>query len=208
MALDAEHRLAFLACEDNNLMTVFNLQSHKPISSLPMAEGGDVIAYDPGLRRIYVACYSGAVSSSRNRIRNISANLVTCRWKRKSTVSLSTQQLIRFTYRSRKSVEACCQDRDLRLRPKRANPRMPIIKSAPRAICVLLLILAGCGFAHAQGGPPLLTDDPGTAEYKHWEINLAVLPEIRHVSRNFELPLADFNYGANEHTQLKFEIRC
>ena len=27
-----------------------------------MAEGGDVIAYDPGLRRIYVACYSGAIS--------------------------------------------------------------------------------------------------------------------------------------------------
>jgi len=62
MALDAEHRLAFLACEDNNLMTVFNLQSHKPISSMPMAEGSDVIAYDPGLRRIYVACYSGSIS--------------------------------------------------------------------------------------------------------------------------------------------------
>jgi hypothetical protein len=83
---------------------------------------------------------------------------------------------------------------------------MPITKGALRAIHVLLLVLAGCAFAHAQGGPPLLTDDPGTAEYKHWEINLAVLPEIRHDSRNFELPLVDFNYGANEHTQLKFEI--
>src|SRR3954468_56302 len=31
MALDSEHRLAFLACEDNNLMTVFDLASHKPI---------------------------------------------------------------------------------------------------------------------------------------------------------------------------------
>jgi hypothetical protein len=27
-----------------------------------MAEGGDVIAYDPGLRRIYVACSSGFIS--------------------------------------------------------------------------------------------------------------------------------------------------
>src|SRR4051812_26428996 len=60
--------------------------------------------------------------------------------------------------------------------------------------------------AAAQGGPPLLTDDPGTAEYKHWEINLAVLPEIRRDSKDFELPLADFNYGATDHTQLKFEI--
>jgi len=62
MALDTEHRLAFLACEENDLMTVFDLQSHKPIAHLPMAQGGDVIAYDPGLRRIYIACYSGAIS--------------------------------------------------------------------------------------------------------------------------------------------------
>src|SRR5438046_127015 len=75
-----------------------------------------------------------------------------------------------------------------------------------RSLAVVLLSLLGCLGAHAQGGPPLLTDDPGTAEYKHWEINLAVLPEIRQDSRRFELPLADFNYGANEHTQLKFEI--
>jgi hypothetical protein len=68
--------------------------------------------------------------------------------------------------------------------------------------CLALAIVP----AHAQGGPPLLTDDPGTAEYKHWEINLAVLPEIRRDSQNFELPLADFNYGATDHTQLKFEI--
>lgn len=62
MALDSEHRLAFLACEDNNLVTVFDLNSHKPTAYLPMAEGGDVIAYDPGLRRIYVACSSGFIS--------------------------------------------------------------------------------------------------------------------------------------------------
>jgi len=70
----------------------------------------------------------------------------------------------------------------------------------------LLFFAATCLMAHAQGGPPLLTDDPGTAEYKHWEINLAVLPEIRHDSKQFELPNADFNYGATDHTQLKFEI--
>ncbi len=62
MALDAEHRLAFLVCEDNNRMTVFDLVSHKAIASLPIAEGGDVIAFDPGLHRIYVACYSGVIS--------------------------------------------------------------------------------------------------------------------------------------------------
>jgi YVTN family beta-propeller protein len=62
MALDSEHRLAFLVCEDNNLLTVFDLNSHRVTASLPLPDGGDVVAYDPGLRRIYVACYSGFIS--------------------------------------------------------------------------------------------------------------------------------------------------
>jgi hypothetical protein len=62
MALDVEHRRAFLSCEDNNLMTVFDLEKHVPLAYLPLAGGGDVIKYDPGLRRIYEACYSGAIS--------------------------------------------------------------------------------------------------------------------------------------------------
>lgn len=62
MALDPEHRLAFLSCEENDLMTVFRLDTHEPIAYFPQAKGGDVIAYDPGLKRIYVACYNGAIS--------------------------------------------------------------------------------------------------------------------------------------------------
>jgi DNA-binding beta-propeller fold protein YncE len=62
MALDNEHRLAFLSCEENDLMTVFNLATHQPIADFPQAKGGDVIAFDPGLKRIYVACYDGAIS--------------------------------------------------------------------------------------------------------------------------------------------------
>jgi hypothetical protein len=52
MALDVEHRLAFLSCEENDLMTVFRLGSHQPIASFPQAKGGDVIAFDAGLKRI------------------------------------------------------------------------------------------------------------------------------------------------------------
>ncbi len=62
MALDVRHRLAFLSCEDDNYMTVFNLTTHKPVASLKMADEPDVIKYDPGLKRIYAACYSGAIS--------------------------------------------------------------------------------------------------------------------------------------------------
>jgi DNA-binding beta-propeller fold protein YncE len=62
MALDSEHRLAFLSCEENDLMTVFRLDTHQPIAYLPQAKGGDVVAFDPGLKRIYVGCYEGAIS--------------------------------------------------------------------------------------------------------------------------------------------------
>src|SRR3954454_14976019 len=62
MALDPEHHRAFLACEENNLMTVFDLDKNAPIAYLPMADGPDVIKFDPGLGRIYAACYSGAIS--------------------------------------------------------------------------------------------------------------------------------------------------
>ena len=62
MALDAEHRRAFLSCEENDRMTVFDLEKHRPIAHLAMAAGADVIAFDPGLQRIYVACSSGSIS--------------------------------------------------------------------------------------------------------------------------------------------------
>ena len=62
MAIDPENHRAFLSCEGNELMTVFNLDTHQPIAFLPLAAGPDVIKYDAALRRIYVACSSGAIS--------------------------------------------------------------------------------------------------------------------------------------------------
>jgi len=62
MALDPEHQRAFLSCEGNELLTVFDLERHQPIAFLPLAKGPDVVKYDSGLKRIYVACYSGAIS--------------------------------------------------------------------------------------------------------------------------------------------------
>jgi YVTN family beta-propeller protein len=62
MALDPENHRAFLACEGNNLMTVFDLDKKEAIAFLPLAEGPDVIKFDAGLKRIYVACYSGAMA--------------------------------------------------------------------------------------------------------------------------------------------------
>jgi len=62
MALDPEHHRAFLSCEGNELMTVFDLDKHAPIAFLEMPGGPDVIKFDSGLGRIYVACSSGAIA--------------------------------------------------------------------------------------------------------------------------------------------------
>src|SRR5207249_1143679 len=59
---------------------------------------------------------------------------------------------------------------------------------------------------HAQGGPPLITDDPGTPGNGHWEINLALTTEQTRRERLFALPLADINYGLGQRIQLKCEI--
>ena len=63
MTLDPEHHRAFLSCEGNQLMTVINLDTHQPVAFLPLAGGPDLIKFDPGLKRIYVACSSGAISA-------------------------------------------------------------------------------------------------------------------------------------------------
>jgi hypothetical protein len=60
--------------------------------------------------------------------------------------------------------------------------------------------------ACAQGGPPLITDDPGTPGANNWEINLSLAMEQKANAREFETPLLDVNYGVGERLQLKFEI--
>lgn len=62
MALDPEHHRAFLSCEGNDVLTVFDLDAGRAIAHLPMAKGADVVQFDPGLGRIYVACSSGVIS--------------------------------------------------------------------------------------------------------------------------------------------------
>src|SRR4051812_42420444 len=73
--------------------------------------------------------------------------------------------------------------------------------------CGLALALTVNLAAHAEaGGPPLLTDDPGTPGPGNWEINVAA--PHRHVgsSSEGESPLLDLNFGVGERVQLKYEI--
>jgi len=60
--------------------------------------------------------------------------------------------------------------------------------------------------ARAQGGPPLLTDDPGTPESGEWEINVAATADAVPGGRSYELPVLDLNYGAGGHVQLTLSL--
>jgi hypothetical protein len=74
-----------------------------------------------------------------------------------------------------------------------------------RYVAILALILFVPSHGRAQGGPPLLTNDPGTPGAKNWEINLAVMPVLVQQQHDFQVPQLDFNYGVGSAVQLTFE---
>ncbi|MEY2485189.1 MAG: hypothetical protein QOH39_837 [Verrucomicrobiota bacterium] len=59
--------------------------------------------------------------------------------------------------------------------------------------------------ARAQGGPPLITDDPGTPGSGKFEINLAIAFERRPSEVAFDAPAIDINYGVGENIQLTLQ---
>jgi hypothetical protein len=60
--------------------------------------------------------------------------------------------------------------------------------------------------ALAQGGPPLITDDPDTPGPGYWEINIAALMDSTRSQRRVEVPRVDMNCGVGCRIQLKFEM--
>lgn len=74
-------------------------------------------------------------------------------------------------------------------------------------LAIALLFLALCAApAFAQGGPPLLTTDPGTPGPQNFEINLGVMPILRNDVKLVELPQIDINYGVGDRIQLTYEV--
>jgi hypothetical protein len=57
----------------------------------------------------------------------------------------------------------------------------------------------------AQGGPPMITDDPGSPGNGHWEINLGWTDQRTPGSTLFGLPLLDANYGVGDRIELTYE---
>lgn len=75
-----------------------------------------------------------------------------------------------------------------------------------RILSSVALLFGACQFAFAQGGPPLITDDPGTPGNGKWEIILSTGLEKTDNNWRWEAPLLDVNYGLGDHIQLKFEV--
>jgi hypothetical protein len=91
----------------------------------------------------------------------------------------------------------------------RARPSGPSRIAGPAlvALVALVAILALVpANARAQGGPPLITDDPDTPGPGYWEINLSALLEKNHLEHRFETPRLDVNYGWGRRIQLKYEV--
>jgi hypothetical protein len=76
-----------------------------------------------------------------------------------------------------------------------------------RFLQFLILFIAACtGLARAQGGPPFITDDPGTPGNRHWEINFGWIGNHNPGQSYYEIPDVDMNYGWGDRIQLKYEL--
>jgi DNA-binding beta-propeller fold protein YncE len=60
--LDDQRRLAFVACDGNARLLVLGLTHYAVRQNLAVGEDPDVLAFDPSLRRLYVAAESGVVT--------------------------------------------------------------------------------------------------------------------------------------------------
>lgn len=62
IALDVARHLAFIAGEENHSLAVFDLKTMKLLSVHQVGDDPDVLAFDPGLKRLYVSAESGTVT--------------------------------------------------------------------------------------------------------------------------------------------------
>ncbi len=72
IALDTGGHIAFIAGEENHSLAMVDLQTMKVLSTYQVGEDPDVLAYDPGLKRLYVSAESGTVTIFQSHGRSLS----------------------------------------------------------------------------------------------------------------------------------------
>jgi len=62
LLIDSEHRLAFVACEENAKLAIFDLEIKKLTAIHSVGADPDVLAFDKGFGRLYVSAESGVIT--------------------------------------------------------------------------------------------------------------------------------------------------
>jgi len=83
---------------------------------------------------------------------------------------------------------------------------MPLKSTTALALCLIAVLPCLAGSAHAQAGPPFLTNDPGTPGNANWEINLGSMQTIARGVAAYQTPQIDLNFGLGDRIQLTYEI--
>ncbi len=73
-------------------------------------------------------------------------------------------------------------------------------------LMLLFALALAAPLALAQGGPPFITDDPGTPGNRQWEINLGLTGGHNPGAASYRLPDIDVNYGWGDRIQLMYEL--
>jgi hypothetical protein len=74
-----------------------------------------------------------------------------------------------------------------------------------RQLAIAIFFACAARVAFAQGGPPMITDDPGTPGNGKWENNFAIAFEHRPNEWLIDAPAIDLNYGVGDHIQLTLQ---
>lgn len=91
----------------------------------------------------------------------------------------------------------------LRAQTPSLEPPLIRMRLLPQLLLLLLIAAAAAPLARAQGGPPFITDDPGTPGNRHWEINLGWIGDHNPGQAYYQLPNINMNYGWGDRIQLK-----
>ena len=71
IALDTNDRIAFIAGEENHSLAMVDLRTMKVLFTYQVGEDPDVLAYDTGLKQLYVSSESGAVTIFQSHGKNL-----------------------------------------------------------------------------------------------------------------------------------------
>jgi hypothetical protein len=74
-----------------------------------------------------------------------------------------------------------------------------------KSLFVLSALFSLAASAHAQGGPPYYTNDPGTPGPFNWEINIGYMPFLYSDQSVSHTPDLDLNFGVGDRIQLTYE---